>query len=173
MESVSGKLRAIASAVTVLALAAGCQSYTIVQKNVFVDEDGNAVAVEYGRGSRDHVNTFIAPTTGRKMDFRSKLVVRAVLPDGTSFTAWQCMNFLSRGTMYKTDDEKWMLLADGFSCAVYRQTGEDETRYAEVYRGVLCDTPDVGRAKKDERWKVVPSDPRTYRRAPDRPPARK
>ena len=169
-------IRRTAAAALSLAFAAGCQSYSIVQKNVFVDEDGNVVTVEYGRSSREHVNTFIAPTTGKKMDFRSKLVVCAELPDGTSFTAWQCMNFFVRGTMYKTDNERWMLLADGFTCVVYRQTKEDETRYKEVYRGVLCDTPDVGAAKrkKDDRWRTLPSDPHTsYKKAEDRPQARK
>ena len=166
-------IRAAALSVLAAALMAGCQSYTIVQKNVFVDEDGNVVVVEYGRSEREHVNTFKAPATGKEMEFRSKLVVRAELPDGTRFTAWQCMNFLVRGTMYKTDNERWMLLADGFSCVVYRQTEENETQYEEVYRGVLCDTPGVGAPKKDERWKVVPSDPSTYMRESDRPRPKK
>jgi len=157
-----------------LACAAGCQSYDIVQSNVFVDDGGNVVVVEYGRSERDHVNTFVAPTTGKEMEFRSKLVVRAELPDGTRFTAWQCMNFLSRGTMYKTDNERWMLLANGFSCIVYRQTEEDETRYLEVYRGVLCDTPEAKtRAKRDERWRTVPTDPNTYMKAPSARPAKR
>ena len=157
-----------------LAFAAGCQSYTIVQKNVFVDDDGNVVVVEYGRSESDHVNTFVAPTTGKEMEFRSKLMVRAELPDGKRITAWQCMNFLARGTMYKTDNEEWMLLANGFSYTVYRQTDEDETRYLEVYRGVLCDTHEADAKKeKDERWKVVPNDPNTYRKAPSATPMRK
>jgi len=164
--------RAFAAA-ALLALAAGCQSYTIVQQNVFVDDDGNVVVVGYGRSESDHVNTFIAPTTGKEMEFRSRLVVRAELPDGERFTAWQCMNFLARGTMYKTDDEEWMLLANGFSCTVYRRTKEDETRYLEVYRGVLCDTPETASRKKDERWRVLPNDPNTYRKAPSAVPAKK
>ena len=162
-------LRAAALSALFAALATGCQSYAIVQKNVFVDEDGNVVVVEYGRGEREHVNTFIAPTTGREMEFRSRLVVCAEMPDGTRFTAWQCMNFLARGTMYKTDNERWMLLADGFSCAVYRRAEGDGAQYEEVYRGVLCDTPGVGAPKKDERWRVVPTDPRTYIKESDRP----
>ena len=150
----------------VLALAAGCQSYTIVQKNVFADDDGNVAVVEYGRSERDHVNTFIAPTTGKEMEFKSKLVVRAELPDGTRFKAWQCMNFLARGTMYKTDNERWMLLANGFSCVVYRQTEDDATKYSEVFRGVLCDTPGEA-ARKDDRWKdVLPAGSREYRKQP-------
>ena len=151
------------SAAAALAMA-GCQSYEIVQRNVFSDEDGNLVAVDYGRGEKDHVNTFVVPATGKEMEFKSKLVVRAELPDGETFTAWQCMNFLRRGTMYKTDDGRWMLLANGFSCVVYRRSEEDPDSYREVYRGVLCDTPDIGRSKeKDSRWKTVPSGGRMYK----------
>jgi hypothetical protein len=103
---------------------------------VFSDEDGNLVAVDYGRSDKDHVNTFIAPTTGREMEFKSKLVVRAELPDGETFTAWQCMNFMPRGTMYKTDNGRWMLLANGFSCVVYRQAEDDSDKYREVYLSI-------------------------------------
>ena len=134
-------------------LMAGCQSYTIVQRNVFVDDRGNAVAVEYGRSESEHVNTFRSPVTGKEMEFRSKLVVLAELPDGDSFKAWQCMNFLPYGTMYKTDNERWMLLANGFSCTIYRQSESDETQYREVYRGVLCDIDKDVRVERDEKWK--------------------
>ena len=157
------RLAAIATAVALFALA-GCQSYEIVQRNVFSDEDGNLVAGDYGRSEKDHVNTFVGPTTGKEMEFKSKLVVRAELPDGETFTAWQCMNFMRRGTMYKTDNGRWMLLANGFSCVVYRQTEEDPDNYREVYRGVLCETPDIGRSnEKDSRWKTIPSGGRVYK----------
>ena len=87
------------------------------------------------------------------MEFRSKLVVLAELPGGDSFKAWQCMNFLPYGTMYKTDNERWMLLANGFSCTIYRQSESDETQYREVYRGVLCDIDKDVRVERDEKWK--------------------
>ena len=155
--------RAIAAAAALV--LAGCQSYEIVQRNVFSDEDGNLVAVDYGRSEKAHVNTFVAPMTGKEMEFKSKLVVRAELPDGETFTAWQCMNFMRRGTMYKTDNGRWMLLADGFSCVVFRQAEDDPDNYREVYRGVLCDTPDIGVSKeKDSRWTVVPSGGRVYKK---------
>ena len=79
--------------------------------------------------------------TGKATEFKSKLVVDVTLPDGDSFTAWQCMNFLQTGTMYKTDNEKWMVLVNGFPALVYAQTKEDPTRYFEVYRGILCESP--------------------------------
>ena len=153
-----------AFAVACLAAVSGCQSYEVVQRNVFSDEDGNLVYVDYGRSDKDHVNTFTVPHTGKVMDFKSKLVVRATLPDETTFTAWQCMNFLPRGTMYKTDDERWMLLANGFSCTVYRQAEDDAANYIDVYRGVLCETPEIGKGvKRDERWKTVPPGGRVYK----------
>ena len=144
-------------------LLQGCQSYTIVQTNVFADDDGNVITVDYGRSESDHVNTFKAPTNGKTMEFKSKLMVRVTLPDGDRFKAWQCMNFLNTGTMYKTDSEEWMLLANGFSSVVYRQDEDDATRYREVFRGVLCDIADR-EVKKDERWKVVPKAQGTYKK---------
>ena len=140
----------------------GCQSYKIVQKNVFSDEDGALVTVEYGVAGRDHVNTFVSPMTGQEMPFKSKLVVEVELPDGDSFKAWQCMNFQSRGTMYKTDNGRWQILVNGFTCIVYRQSEEDATAYQPVYRGVLCDTPAMD-IKKDDRWKAVPYQPKRQR----------
>ena len=159
----------LAAALLAALFAVGCQSYDVVQRNVFSDEDGNLVAVDYGRSGKDHVNTFVAPMTGKKMEFKSKLVVRVELPDGDTFTAWQCMNFLRRGTMYRTDNEKWMLLANGFSCVVYLREDGDSGDYREVYRGVLCDTPDIGKGKKDSRWKTVPQGGRSTRERKGKP----
>jgi len=158
-------------------LLQGCQSYTIVQQNVFADDDGSVLFLEYGRSESDHVNTFVSPVTGKEMEFKSRLMVRAqfsenvpdclevrnggsqtnriVLADET-IKAWQCMNFLSRGTMYETDGGEWKLLVNGFSTAVYRRMADAPPRYLEVYRGVLCDINDSYKAKKDERWKTVP-----------------
>jgi len=131
----------------------GCQSYDILQTNVFSDDDGYIVTVEYGRSESDHTNTFIAPTNGQEMEFKSKLVVRVHLPDGDSFKAWQCMNFTERGTMYRTDDKEWMFLATGFGCQVYHLT-KDGDRYAEVYRGVICEAPKSD-YEADERWRTL------------------
>ena len=141
----------------------GCQSYRIVQKNVFSDEDGHLVTVSYGVSEREHVNTFVSPMTGQEMDFKSKLVVEVDLPGGDSFTAWQCMNFQPRGTMYKTDNDRWQILVNGFTCIVYRQSERDQLAYQPVYRGILCDTPRV-EVKKDDRWKPVVNQGREYRK---------
>lgn len=144
-------------------LLAGCQSYKIVQKNVFSDEDGFLVTVAYGVSEREHVNTFVSPMTGREMPFKSKLVVEVDLPDGESFRAWQCMNFQSRGTMYKTDSGRWQILVNGFTCIIYRQLAESPSDYGIAYRGVLCDTPQMD-VKKDDRWKPVLRKGREYRK---------
>ena len=145
-------------------LFAGCQSYTVVQQNIFADDDGNVVVVDYGRSESEHHNTFRSPVTGKEMDFRTKLVVKVRLPDGDGIKAWQCMNFLPRGTMYMTDDEEWKVLANGFSCIIYHRTDEKPPRYLEVYRGVICDTSDM-EIKKNDKWRDVTNPTKGYRQS--------
>ena len=148
-------------------LLTGCQSYDIVQRNVFADDDGNVVIIDYGRSESEHYNTFISPVTGKEMDFHSKLMLKAQLPDGDTIKAWQCMNFLPRGTMYMTDDEEWKVLANGFSCIIYHQTDERPPRYLEVYRGVICDTPEM-KVEKNDKWKdITHASGREYKKPPE------
>ena len=145
-------------------ILSGCQSYQIVQRNVFADDDGRVIVVDYGRSDSDHYNSFVSPVTGKEMDFRSRLMVKVRLPDGDTIKAWQCMNFLPRGTLYMTDDEEWKVLADGFSFTIYHQTDEKPPRdYLEVFRGVICDTPEMEVKKKDERWYDVLQNAREYK----------
>ena len=151
-------------------LLQGCQSYEIVQRNVFADDDGNVVVVDYGRSESDHHNSFVSPVTGKKMDFHTKLVVEVQLPDGDTVKAWQCMNFLPRGTMYMSDDEEWKFLADGFSFLAFSRTGEPPPReYLEVYRGVICETPDR-EVKKNDKWRDIThlGKGREYKRPPEK-----
>ena len=153
-----------------LLLMQGCQSYEIVQRNIFADDDGNVVIVDYGRSESEHHNTFLSPVTGKEMDFHTKLVVKVQLPDGETIKAWQCMNFLPRGTLYKTDDGEWKLLANGFSFSVYHRTGEPAPRdYIEVYRGVICETPDR-EVKKNDKWRDVTNlgKGRVYEKPPEK-----
>ncbi len=136
-------------------LFAGCQSYNIIQRSYFADEDGNTVEVSYGRSEEDHINYFPSPSTGKPIAFRSKLVVEVLLPDGDDFVAWQCMNNLvSSGTMYRSDDEEWMLLVTGFSCMIYLRNEEDEARYDEIYRGILFDTS-KGEYQENPKWRKL------------------
>jgi hypothetical protein len=125
--------------VALLAFVCGCNSYNVVQTNIFSDEDGRVARVDYGRALEPHVNTFMNPATGKEVEFSSRLVVEVDVADRYSFTAWQCMNFLRTGTMYKSDNGKWMFLANGFTCFVYER--QKDGNYLEVYRGVLCESP--------------------------------
>ena len=145
-------------------LLQGCQSYDIVQTNVFANDDGEVLFVDYGQSEKEHVNTFVSPVNGKELEFKSKLVVRVTMPDGERFTAWRCMNFQSTGTMYKTDSEEWMLLLNGFGCTIYRQSEEDETKYREVFRGVLCDIDKSVKVERNEKWKEVAKPGQTFRR---------
>ena len=159
-KSNSGMLRfhcshwAFAFAFLAAVLTQGCRSYTIVQRNVFADDDGTCVILDYGRSEKDHVNTFVSPATNKEMEFRSKLLVVMTFPDGYSVTAWQRMNFLPQGTMYETDDGEWRVLVNGFSCFVYQRTDEEPPRYEELFGGIICDSPEVD-VKKDDRWRDV------------------
>ena len=149
-------------------LLQGCQSYEIVQQNIFADDNGNVVVVDYGRSETDHCNTFVSPVKGKELEYKSKLMVNVLLPDGDTITAWQCMNFLPRGTMYMTDDREWKFLANGFSLIAYRKTGEPSPRdYLEVYRGVICETPDR-EVRKNDKWRDITNlgKGREYRRPP-------
>ena len=111
----------------------------------------------YGRSRSAHVNRFRNPATGREVEFESKLVVRVHLPDGDSFTAWQCMNFFGSGTMYKTDDDEWQILVNGFTCRIYLRRDDDSGLYDEVYRGILCDSPKSER-EKESKWRSMKKD---------------
>ena len=154
----------ILAIVAALLSVAGCNSYRVVQTNVFSDEDGRIVSVDYARAEKDHANTFVSPVTNKEMEFKSKLLVKVVLPDGDGFTAWQCMNFSRNGTMYKTDNGKYMFLAGGFSCIVYSRVNESD--YTEIYRGVLCESPEA--AKGDDKWRMVKPQKKGFRNGTSR-----
>ena len=165
-----GGLKALCLCASALNLLSGCQSYEIVQQNIFSDDDGNRVSVAYGRSESEHHNTFVSPATGKEMDFHTKLMVKVELPDGVVIKAWQCMNTLPRGTMYKTDDDEWKVLMNGFSACVYHRTGEPPPRdYLEVFRGVICETSDR-KVERNDKWRDVTNvgKGREYRRPPEK-----
>jgi len=137
-----------------LLAAAGCSSYEIKQTSHFANDDGKIVRVDYGRAEKDHVNTFVSPANGKTLEHKTKLVVEVTMPDGEDFTAWQCMNFNSNGTMYRTDDEEWVFLASGFTCRIAQRDTRYRSGYRDVFAGVLCNTP-VEMPKKDDRWYKV------------------
>ena len=130
----------------VLMLFSGCVSFIHTQTAVFANDDGEFLTVDYGTGKEDHVTTFISPGNGQEMEMKSKLRVRVMLPNGDSFMAFQCMNMLPSGTMYRTDNKKWMFLANGFTCQVFREL-DDRSGYSLYYEGVLARTVEKPKRK--------------------------
>ena len=135
-------LHLVAAAVVAFALA-GCTSFHQTQVVKFVDDDGRFAEVAYGYGDKDHVTTWTSPINGKEIELKSKLRVKVRMDDGPSFTAFQCMNSLGSGTMYKTDNDRWMFLANGFTCAVFELEDGSED-YKAVFQGVLCQPPVTG-----------------------------
>lgn len=127
-----------AAAVLAAVLLAGCNSFTVSQTNMFADEYGNTVTVSYGQLEKERKTEFVSPVNGKKLDMKSRLAVDVKLPSGEIIRAYQCMNMLPSGTMYKTGDGKWMFHANGTSCSVYLidETGDD---YLHVFRGLLSE----------------------------------
>ncbi|MBR1921437.1 MAG: hypothetical protein IJ829_05480 [Kiritimatiellae bacterium] len=124
------------------AVLTGCTSFTPLQTSWFTDEYGNLITVDYGRDVKPHESTFVAPN-GRTMTMKSHHKVRVLLGDGTKFIGWECMNPLRTGTMYRSNDEKWMYHANGISCRVFQKTVNDkgEKDYLAVFEGVICEGP--------------------------------
>ena len=127
------------AALAALALA-GCVSFHQTQVVKFVDDDGRLLEVVYGYGDKDHVTTWTSPINGKEIELKSKLRVKVNMADGPSFMAFQCMNTLESGTMYKTDNDRWMFLANGFTCALFELDGESDD-YRTIFQGVLCQPP--------------------------------
>ena len=133
---VARKLAALALAFALVLAGAGCNTFTAVQKSSFIDEDGNRATVVYGQLEKDHKTQVKSPIDNRPIDMSSRLAVEVTLPTGKSIRAYQCMNLLPTGTMYKTDDGKWLFHANGTLCSIYivNETGDD---YILVFDGTL------------------------------------
>lgn len=141
----------------VLCTLTGCNSYQISQRNLFSDEDGNIVVVDYCHAEKDHKSTFIAPMTGKELEYKSRLLVKVQLPDGDSFKAWQCMNiYNTAGTMYKTDNDEWVVLVTGFTIEIFYIT-DDKSDHRLVYQGFLSSTPKMEK-KDDNKWRKLKKD---------------
>lgn len=135
----------IFSAVAVAVALAGCVSFTPMQTSLFTDEEGNLTTVEYGSTKKPRESKFTAPS-GKVLTMKSRLAVNVTLPDGTEFFAWECMNTLPSGTMYRSSNEKWMFHANGITCEVFEKAvnpkGEDD--YLLVFEGIICEGPKKG-----------------------------
>lgn len=123
-------------------LLAGCSTFTPQQSFMFTDEDGQIIVSDYGNLKEKRASKFFAPN-GKEMTMLSDKVVRVTLPDGESFTAYECLNPLPIGTMYKSSNEKWMYHAAGISCQVYRKAvnPRGEPDHELVYEGIICQGP--------------------------------
>lgn len=121
-----------------VAALCGCNTVTVSQTNVFQDEDGFSLRVEYGSLKRAHTTHFVSPN-GRQQDFESHLTVSVELPDGTDFRGYQCLNPLPQGTMYESGNREYLYYAGGFSCRVY-QRGENGEYYT-IFEGQLARIP--------------------------------
>ena len=145
----------IAFAALALAAAAGCRGFDIAQTCIFADEDGNVVTVGYGSAEKPHTNTYVNPFTKQEMEFKSNLGVEVELPDGDSFVAWRCMNFERSGTMYRTDNGRWMFHANGFTSSIYER--RPDGGYNQVFNGVLCEAPKSDHSG-DDKWRKMKKD---------------
>ena len=146
---------AIAAAALALAAVVGCRGFDVAQTCIFADENGAVVVVGYGSAEKPHRNTYVNPFTGQEMDFNSNLAVEVVLPDGDSFVAWRCMNFQRSGTMYRTDNGRWMYHANGFTSSIYER--RQDGGYDQVFSGVLCEAPKSDRPG-DDKWRKMKKD---------------
>jgi hypothetical protein len=119
----------------------------VTQTNTFADDSGNVIFVEYGVLEKDHVSTFVSPYNQKEQTFKSKLAVNVTLPKPSEevFRAYQCMNLMRSGTLYKTEDGKWLYHANGTTCSIYL-VNEDRSDYYVVFSGILSD-----RTKKSGR----------------------
>ena len=122
------------AAACVLALLAGCATWTFspIRSARFVSENGLYLNVDYGH--EEHESTFVAPS-GVTLPFKTKLKVRVTAPDGRRFVAWQVMS--PRGVLYKTDDGHWEYYEEGTGCVLAEQAADGDG-YELRFQGVLC-----------------------------------
>jgi len=131
----------------VASLLVGCSSFHLGQTMLFLDDNGNVIKVDYMRSDKPYVSQIKSPFNGETVDFSSKLLVEVTMPDGYSFEAWQTLNTLPSGTMYKSKDSRWLYHARGITSSVYEQT-IDKSDYKLVYEGVMCSGGDMKKGRK-------------------------
>lgn len=124
-----------------LLLLSGCNSFETTFRNSFIDEEGNVVYVESGRLEKDHVFQVASPGNGKMVDYRSKEAVKVTLPDGKRFTAYQTLNTIPIGNMFKSDDEELIYVTNGLMCRIYAML-IDRSDYLLVFEGNLTKGPE-------------------------------
>jgi hypothetical protein len=128
-------------------VVAGCSSLQLAQTMLFLDDNGNVIKVDYLRSNKPYVTQVKSPFNGEMVDFSAKLLVVVTMPDGYDFEAWQTLNTLPSGTMYKSKDSRWLYHARGITSSVYEQT-IDKSDYKLVYEGVMCSGGDMKKNRK-------------------------
>lgn len=123
-------------------LLSGCVAFDPTFTNSFLDDEGNVVSVVHGRLSEDHVTQIESPGNGRLVDYKSKEAVKITLPDGQVFTAYQTLNTLRIGNMYKTDDDGLIYVTNGLMCRIYAML-EDGSDHLLIFEGNLTKTPET------------------------------
>ena len=102
-----------------LVALAGCTSFRLAQTDAFVDDDGNAIVVEYGASAKPYTYQIKSPMNGNVLDCQDTKMVRVRLPSGERIVCRLCQNDSPKGTMYMTDDRKWKYLTIGIMSRVY------------------------------------------------------
>lgn len=128
-----------------LAALAGCATFVHVQTDAFVNDDGEALVVEYGTRSRPYTYDIVSPVNGNTLECRDDKMVKLELPDGSSYTCYICQNPVPKGTMYSTKDGEIKFLTIGLESRVYRFVPE-RNDYMEIFSGSLA--PDMLKWKK-------------------------
>lgn len=137
MTTFFSRLRSAAFATLAAAALSGCASFERSQVDAFVDDQGYMIKVEYGTRSKDHVFMVPSPGNGKLVEYRSKLMVRVTLPDGERFSAYRTLNSMPIGTMYMSDNEKWIFLTKGYWATVQKQDRKDSPDYTGVFEGYI------------------------------------
>ena len=117
-----------------LAALAGCTSFHPTQTDAFVDDDGNAIVVEYGESADPYTYQIKSPMNGNVLDCQDTKMVRVTLPSGETIVCRLCQNDSPKGTMYMTDDAKWKFLTIGLASRIYLWY-PDENDYLLVFEG--------------------------------------
>ncbi|MGN0854926.1 MAG: hypothetical protein ACI4R9_05325 [Kiritimatiellia bacterium] len=115
-------------------MATGCASFRLMQTDAFVDDQGNAIVVEYGECSKPYTYRIQSPANGNTLECQDTKMVRVRLPSDKVIVCRVCQNESPKGTMYATKDGKWKYLTIGLASRIYLWY-PDEREYLLVFEG--------------------------------------
>ena len=130
------------------ALVAGCATFKPTMKELFVDDKGNVMTVEYGDRSRKYEYEMVSPMNGVVVKSTATKMVRVTTPEPENevLDFYLCQNVSPKGTMYSTRNEKWKFLTIGTASQLYLWS-PDENDYLLVFEGELFVVPQGGTGK--------------------------